>query len=102
MTDSSLMGDSGQDRIRRVVRYSGRVQGVGFRYTTEQIATGFEVVGSVRNLSDGRVEMIAQGRPSEVDRFQAALEAHLQANIDTVEIEKATAADDFDSFRIAY
>ncbi len=41
--------------------YSGHVQGVGFRYTAKTVAAGFEISGVVRNLSDGRVELIAEG-----------------------------------------
>ena len=96
------MKDSSQDRIRRVVHYAGRVQGVGFRYTTEQIALGFEVVGYVRNLPDGRVEMVAQGPPAEVSRFQAELLTQMRTNIDDIEIEQADPSDEFDSFRITY
>jgi acylphosphatase len=51
------------------VLFEGRVQGVGFRYTVKSLASGFEVVGWVRNLIDGRVEMVAQGEPQEVDAF---------------------------------
>jgi acylphosphatase len=48
-------------RYRMRIFYSGNVQGVGFRYTTKTVATGFEVTGTVRNLLDGRVELIAEG-----------------------------------------
>ena len=41
--------------------YSGRVQGVGFRYTAKTVAAGFEITGTVRNLPDGRVELVAEG-----------------------------------------
>ena len=51
------------------VFYEGRVQGVGFRYTTKQIAMGFEVTGWVRNLPDGRVEMEVRGEEDEVAAF---------------------------------
>jgi acylphosphatase len=53
--------------------YSGRVQGVGFRYTTKQTAAGFEVTGIVRNLPDGRVELAAEGLHAELDAFRVAL-----------------------------
>lgn len=54
----------------RQVFYTGRVQGVGFRYTTKQVAAGYEVAGWVRNLPDGRVELLAAARDrSELDAF---------------------------------
>ena len=53
--------------------YEGRVQGVGFRYTVKQIATGFEVLGWVRNLPDGRVELQVRGEAQEVDDFLNAI-----------------------------
>lgn len=55
------------------VFYSGRVQGVGFRYTVKSITTGFEVTGHVRNLSDGRVELRAEGEREELDAFRVAI-----------------------------
>lgn len=88
--------------IRRSVFYSGRVQGVGFRYTAEQIAVGFEVAGFVRNLPDGRVEMVVQASSCEADRFLAAVQARMRDNIDGIEIVQADASDEFDSFRIAH
>jgi acylphosphatase len=55
--------------------YSGRVQGVGFRYSTKQIASGFEVVGTVKNLPDGRVEMQVMSQDSEeLEDFLAAID----------------------------
>ena len=55
------------------VYYSGRVQGVGFRYTVKQVAAGFEVSGTVRNLSDGRVELVVEGDVAELKAFQQAI-----------------------------
>jgi len=51
------------------VFYEGRVQGVGFRWTVRRIAKGFDVIGWVRNLLDGRVEMQVSGQESEVHAF---------------------------------
>ena len=53
--------------------YSGWVQGVGFRYTAKTVATGFEVTGVVRNLPDGRVELIAEGAREELESFRDAI-----------------------------
>ena len=55
--------------IRRRVYYDGRVQGVGFRATTDQIAADHEVGGTVRNLDDGRVELIVEGQTEAVEAF---------------------------------
>jgi len=61
------------NRCRMQVFYSGCVQGVGFRYTTKTVATGFEVNGSVRNLPDGRVELVAEGDRTELEAFRDAI-----------------------------
>jgi acylphosphatase len=60
-------------RQRMTVFYSGRVQGVGFRYTVKSITPGFEITGTVRNLGDGRVEMTAEGERGELDAFRKAV-----------------------------
>lgn len=65
------------------VFYAGRVQGVGFRYTARRVAAGFEVAGYVRNLPDGRVELVASGDAGEVAGFLGALrESELAGHID--------------------
>ena len=58
------------NRGRLRVFYSGRVQGVGFRHTVKQVATGYAVTGTVRNLPDGRVELLAEGERDELEAFR--------------------------------
>jgi acylphosphatase len=69
------------------VFYSGRVQGVGFRYAVKRIAGGFEVIGWVRNLPDGRVELQAMSEEAdELTGFlQAIKDSSLGGNIRSVE-----------------
>jgi len=64
------------------VLYEGNVQGVGFRYSVRQLAKGFDVIGSVRNLRDGRVEVLATGEDEEVRAFVEAIgQSELRAHI---------------------
>lgn len=60
-------------RCRVQVFYAGTVQGVGFRYTVKSLAGGFELTGTVRNLTDGRVELVAEGTKDELSAFQQAI-----------------------------
>jgi acylphosphatase len=62
-------------RKRVEVLYSGRVQGVGFRWTARELAKGFEVAGRIRNLDDGRVELIGEGEEEELRQFLQAIRA---------------------------
>lgn len=79
--------------IARKVLYEGRVQGVGFRYTVKQVATGYEVNGWVRNLENGSVELHAQGEQDEVFSFLDAIEqTHLGSLIATSQNREAEAS----------
>jgi acylphosphatase len=84
------------------VLYSGRVQGVGFRYTTKTVAAGFEITGTVRNLSDGRVELVAEGSRTELEEFRAAiLGAGLAGFIRDEQVIWTEAKNEFRGFEIA-
>lgn len=68
--------------VAKRVLYEGRVQGVGFRFSVKLIATGYDVVGGVRNLIDGRVELEVQAEEAELDAFlEAILDSHLRRHI---------------------
>jgi acylphosphatase len=75
-----------QRECRRVY-YSGRVQGVGFRFTAHRVSRSFEVAGHVRNLRDGRVELLAEGDPAELDAFFRAVREAMQPYIRGVTTE---------------
>jgi acylphosphatase len=85
---------------RREVHYSGRVQGVGFRYTTLEIAERFNVSGLVENLPDGRVHLIVEGEPSELDRFLATVEQRMARYIADAELKTREATGEFRGFSI--
>ena len=83
------------------VFYSGRVQGVGFRYTVKSLTPGFEVTGTVRNLPDGRVELIAEGAREELDAFRQAIrDSALKRHIQREEERWGEASGEFRGFEI--
>jgi acylphosphatase len=84
-----------------MVLYSGRVQGVGFRYTARTVAAGFDVCGIVRNLPDGRVELIAEGERAELEAFREAIrDEGLAANIRDEAVTWSEAQGGFRGFEI--
>ncbi len=90
------------EAIRRTVWFEGRVQGVGFRYTTCDVAGGFDVTGYVRNLPDGRVELVAEGEAAEIDRFIAGILAVMGRYVkDTRQIDEPPTGE-FARFGVRY
>lgn len=90
------------DIQRLLVHYSGRVQGVGFRFTAVSIAREFQVGGYVKNLPDGRVQLEAEGQPDEVQRFLAAIAAEFPGNIHRAEITSGLAPQGESQFTVQY
>ena len=77
------------------------MQGVGFRYQTKQLAAGYEVIGLVRNLPDGRVELVAEGTVDELKVFvQGIRDCGLGPLIDTEEELWTEARGGFRGFEI--
>lgn len=94
-------GSSPSERRRMQILYSGRVQGVGFRYAVRTLAAGYEITGSVRNLADGRVELTAEGAKDELEAFREAIhEAGLAANIRREDANWSEAKGGFSGFAI--
>ncbi len=90
-----------QKRIH--VFYSGRVQGVGFRLTAEETAQRFRVVGWIKNLRDGRVELVAEADEAALQPFLDAIRQGPMKNfINDVDISWSDASETFDEFEIRY
>jgi acylphosphatase len=87
--------------VCRYVRYSGRVQGVGFRQTARSIAHGYAVAGFVRNLPQGDVEMVVQGELAEVEAVQQAVSQRLAHYIRQA-IERDEQIGDYQEFEIRF
>lgn len=87
---------------RRVVYYRGDVQGVGFRYTTQRIASRFSVTGSVKNLSDGQVLVEVEGEPAELERFLAGIMDRLGHHVAEVQSSVHPADGSFCGFEIRF
>lgn len=90
------------DQIRWRVLFSGMVQGVGFRYTTERIAGRFAVAGYVRNLPDGRVELVVEAPAAELAEFLAALEEVMARYIRDRRQTESPGTGEFSGFGIRY
>jgi len=90
---------SGQNRAKRVV-FAGRVQGVGFRVTTREIARQYPVTGYVRNQPDGTVEVVVTGAEESIREFVDAVARRFQANISAVSETPLVVDRDYESFEI--
>jgi acylphosphatase len=85
---------------RRSVHYSGRVQGVGFRYSTHTIAKFFAVTGFVQNLQDGRVRLVVEGFAADLDAFLQRIQSELGEYIHCVDVDRTAATGEFAGFEI--
>ena len=84
------------------VFFSGRVQGVGFRYTTQKIAQKLNLTGLVRNLPDGRVEVIAEGQQESLEQMVVELSNYFEGYIRDKEAVYHQAKGQFKGFQISY
>jgi acylphosphatase len=87
---------------RRQVYFQGRVQGVGFRYTVRNIAMRHNITGYVRNLPDGRVELVAEGPDDEMDQFLESIKQRMHEYIREVQQHIHPATGEFPQFQIRH
>jgi acylphosphatase len=87
---------------RRECRFSGRVQGVGFRYTVKNLAMQYNVQGYVRNLPDGRVELIMEGPDEEMNGLVEDVSRKMNCYIKGLDQIVAAPTGEFDYFAIRH
>lgn len=87
---------------RREIHFSGRVQGVGFRYTTRNIASRYAVTGFVQNLHDGRVLLVVEGAGHEIDGLLGDLRAEMRNYIRGEQATTSAATGEFNDFAIRH
>ncbi len=88
--------------FRYDIIFAGRVQGVFFRATAQEIARRYDVTGWVRNERDGSVRCVVEGEAAELDRFVNAIELAKRANIDNTDITRLDGTGEFDGFSVRY
>lgn len=102
--ESDSLAGRGMKSMKRVhVFYAGRVQGVGFRITAEETAHALGIVGWVKNLRDGRVELIAEAEEIQLNHFLEAVRTGPMRNfIQRIDVTWSYASNTFDEFEIRY
>jgi len=87
---------------RKNCYFSGHVQGVGFRYTVKNIALRHDVSGYVRNLPDGRVELVMEGPDNEMDELIDEVRERMNDYVKKVEANTFPATGEFTQFNIRH
>ena len=87
---------------RFTCHYSGNVQGVGFRYTVMNISQSYDVLGFVRNLPDGQVELVMEGDLHECEQMIEEVKQRMADYISDADVQKSVATDEFSRFDLRY
>jgi len=88
--------------MRYHVFFSGSVQGVGFRYTTQDLANARGLTGWVKNTADGRVEMEVQGSKNEIDKLLNELKNSFAENIRAIDAQELSTEKEYNGFQIKF
>lgn len=93
----------GKDLVRVRILAGGRVQGVAYRFYAEKMAARLDVTGWVRNLADGRVEILAEGAAVSIETFLERLrDGPSLARVDSFDVRREPATGEFGDFRVAF
>ncbi len=84
------------------VYYTGRVQGVGFRFTARDLAEDLQVSGWVKNLRDGRVELMAEAKEDTLQDLLSKIYQYFSSYIQDVDINWQEARNEFNDFQIIF
>jgi acylphosphatase len=87
---------------RQTCVFSGHVQGVGFRYTVHHVAMQYNVRGYVRNLPDGRVELVMEGEEREMAGVLEEIQQKMNGFIGEVQINRSPATGQYERFSIRH
>ncbi len=88
--------------VARHIIFTGSVQGVGFRFTAHRMAGRHQLTGYVRNLSDGSVEMLAQGPAKDIDDCISDIQNSLTGHVREVKVEEVPPNPTYKDFKITF
>ena len=88
--------------VAKQIIFTGRVQGVGFRFTAHRIGLRYELKGYVKNLGDGSVEMFVQGHPDDISDCTRDIQESFANYIRETKIENAPLNDRYTEFIITF
>ena len=97
----NLSFPGGLTMVRAHVFFSGTVQGVGFRYTTQCMAVELQLTGWVKNLPDRRVEALIEGPKDSIDKLLLRLRGHFKSYLHDIQVNWSDAQGNFKKFTVS-
>ncbi len=96
-------GSKSRTSVARKYRVLGRVQGVGYRFFAQRLATKLGISGYIKNLCDGSVEVYAIGEESDLDAFKRQLaQGPIAASVASIEESEEAVRSDYNGFFIEH